>query len=75
MILSKNGEVQVHGNISELSADLFVILRVMRKRIGDKCVDMALKNSQLSDEEFLEEVKRTREAMSCLKNLFKEEEK
>lgn len=36
---------------------------------------MALKNSQLSDEEFLEEVKRTREAMSCLKNLFKEEEK
>lgn len=75
MILSKNGEVQVHGNISELSADLFVILRVMRKRIGDKCIDMALKNSQLSDEEFSEEVKRTREAMSCLKNLFKEEEK
>lgn len=75
MILSQNGEVQAHGNISELSADLFVILRVMRKRIGDKCVDMALKNSQLSDEEFSEEVKRTREAMSCLKNLFKEEEK
>jgi hypothetical protein len=75
MILSQNGEVQAHGNIAELSADLFVILRVMRKRIGDKCVDMALKNSQLSDEEFLEEVKRTREAMSCLKNLFKEEEK
>lgn len=73
MILSKNGEVQVHGNISELSADLFVILRVMRKRIGDKCVDMAVKDSQLSDEEFSEEVKRTREAMSCLKNLFKEE--
>lgn len=64
MILSKNGEVQVHGNISELSADLFVILRVMRKRIGDKCVDMAVKDSQLSDEEFSEEVKRTREAMS-----------
>jgi hypothetical protein len=75
MILSQNGEVQAHGNIAELSADLFVILRVMRKRIGDKCVDMALKNSQLSDEEFSEEVKRTREAMSCLKNLFKEEEK
>lgn len=75
MILSQNGEVQAHGNIAELSADLFVILRVMRKRIGDKCVDMALKNSQLSDKEFLEEVKRTREAMSCLKNLFKEEEK
>lgn len=75
MILSKNGEVQVHGNISELSADLFVILRVMRKRIGDKCVDMAVKDSQLSDEEFSEEVKRTREAMSCLENLFKEEEK
>lgn len=52
MILSQNGEVQAHGNIAELSADLFVILRVMRKRIGDKCVDMALKNSQLSDEEF-----------------------
>lgn len=75
MILSKNGEVQIHGNISELSADLFVILRVMRKRIGDKFVDMAVKDSQLSDEEFSEEVKRTREAMSCLKNLFKEEEK
>lgn len=75
MILSQNGEVQAHGNIAELSADLFVILRVMRKRIGDKCVDMALKNSQLSDEEFSEEVKRTREEMSCLKNLFKEEEK
>lgn len=75
MFLSQNGEVQAHGNIAELSADLFVILRVMRKRIGDKCVDMALKNSQLSDEEFLEEVKRTREAMSCLKNLFKEEGK
>lgn len=75
MILSQNGEVQAHGNIAELSADLFVILRVMRKRIGDKCVDMASKNSQLSDEEFSEEVKRTREAMSCLKNLFKEEEK
>lgn len=73
MILSKNGEVQIHGNIAELSADLFVILRVMRKRIGDKCVDMAVKDSQLSDEEFSEEVKRTREAMSCLKNLFKEE--
>lgn len=75
MILSKNGEVQIHGNISELSADLFVILRVMRKRIGDKFVDMAVKDSQLSDEEFSEEVKRTREAMSCLKNLFKEEGK
>lgn len=75
MILSQNGEVQIHGNISELSADLFVILRVMRKRIGDKFVDMAVKDSQLSDEEFSEEVKRTREAMSCLKNLFKEEEK
>ena len=75
MILSKNGEVQVHGNISELSADLFVILRVMRKRIGDKCVDMAVKDSQLSDEEFSEEVKRTREAMSFLENLFKEEKK
>lgn len=75
MILSQNGEVQAHGNIAELSADLFVILRVMRKRIGDKCVDMALKNSQLSDEEFLEKVKRTREAMSCLKNLFNGEEK
>lgn len=73
MILSQNGEVQAHGNIAELSADLFVILRVMRKRIGDKCVDMAVKSSQLSDEEFSEEVKRTREAMSCLKNLFKEE--
>lgn len=58
-----------------MSADLFVILRVMRKRIGDKFVDMAVKDSQLSDEEFSEEVKRTREAMSCLKNLFKEEEK
>lgn len=75
MILSQNGEVQVHGNISELSADLFVILRVMRKQIGDKCVDMAVKGSQLSDEELSEEVKRTREAMSFLKNLFKEEEK
>ena len=75
MILSQNGEVQAHGNIAELSADLFVILRVMRKRIGDKCVDMVVKNSQLSDEEFSEEVKRTREAMSCLKNLFKEDEK
>lgn len=75
MILSKNGEVQIRGNISELSADLFVILRVMRKRIGDKYVDMAVKNSQLSDEEFSKEVKRTREAMSCLENLFKEEEK
>ena len=75
MILSKNGEVQVHGNISELSADLFVILRVMRKQIGDKCVDMAVKDSQLSDEEFPEEVKRTRKAMSCLENLFKEEKK
>lgn len=75
MILSKNEEVQVHGNISELSADLFVILRVMRKQIGDKYVDMAVKGSQLSDEELSEEFKRTREAMSCFKNLFKEEEK
>lgn len=75
MILSQNGEVQAHGNIAELSVDLFVILRVMRKIIGDKFVDIALINSQLSDEEFSEEVKRTREAMSCLKNLFNEEEK
>lgn len=32
MILSQNGEVQANGNIAELSADLFVILRVMRKK-------------------------------------------
>lgn len=57
MILSKNGEVQIHGNISELSADLFVILRVMRKQIGDKCVDMAVKDSQLFDEEFQKKLK------------------
>lgn len=80
MILSKNGEVYATGNKAELSADLFVILRVLRAEVGDEYVDMAVRNSKISDKEFSGEVEKAREAkekieeaMDIIKNLYKGE--
>lgn len=60
MIKSKNGKVQIIGNIAVIYTDLTIILKSLRENIphADKWIEIAMADSLKSEEEIIEEVKR-----------------
>lgn len=80
MIKSENGNIEMRGELSEISADLTIILIGFRKSVGeeeaDALIEDAVRLSKLTPEEIDKEIEREKENIKkIIEGLSKKSEK